>query len=213
MTFTLNQIAQTINRTPQSVYRLFKSNRELSNLLKEHTIKEGHNVYYDETIYEWFCQHYRVENKPLVENEVGVDNNNSASNENTETQRPYNDIIKELQANIASLKLELQAKEDIIESIKQANNSLNETNIALQNHISAQEKDIESKTQQIERLIVSNNALSITVNRAQQERMLLEAKKKNLFQRIKTKLLGEKKTDTIIAETAPEETQQEPEQQ
>ena len=198
MTFTLNQIAQTINRTPQSVYRLFKSNRELSSLLKEHTIKEGHNVYYDETIYEWFCQHYRVENKPLVENEVGVDNNNSASTEKSETQRPSNDIIKELQTNIASLKLELQAKEDIIESIKQAN-------IALQNHIEAQEKDIENKTQQIERLIVSNNALSITVNRAQQERLLAEAKKQNLFQRIKAKLLGEKKNNPIITETAPEE--------
>ena len=124
--------------------------------------------------------------------------------------------IEALQRENAAIGAELQAKEGIIKGLRQVNDSLKETNAALQgqfteltDRIAAQNRDIESKTQQIERLIVSNNALSITVHRAQQERLLAEAKKPSLLQRIKNRLLGQK--PAIIAEETPEAVEVEPE--
>ena len=183
MLYSMKQLESITGKAPQTLHRLMRQKKSLIELLPEHRIKlNDGKVFYDEAILEWFNSYFLLENQQTIENAVGADEKIDTENENTETQRPS------VNEKIAAMKAEIQAKEEIIESIKQAN-------IALQERIEAQERDIESKTQQIERLIVSNNALSITVNRAQQERMLLEAKKQNLFQRIKTKLLGEKKTE------------------
>jgi hypothetical protein len=100
--------------------------------------------------------------------------------------------------------------------MRQAYDSLKETNAALQgqladltDRIAAQGRELQNKTEQIERLIVSNNALSITVNRAQQERLLAQAKKPRLLDRIKNRLLGRK--PAINAEETPEAVEVEPE--
>lgn len=123
---------------------------------------------------------------------------------------------EETQRENETIKAELQAKDGIIEGLRQANESLTDTNAALRaqfaeltDRIAAQERVIDGQRQQIERLIVSNNALSITVNRAQQERLLTEAKKPSLLQRIKNRLLGQK--PAIIAEETPEAVEVEPE--
>ena len=116
----------------------------------------------------------------------------------------------------AAIEAELQAKEGIIEGMRQAYDSLKETNAALQgqladltDRIAAQGRELQNKTEQIERLIISNNALSITVNRAQQERLSAQAKKPRLLDRIKNRLLGRK--PAIIAEETPEAVEVEPE--
>lgn len=229
--YTIRDLMAISKTTDRAIRQLFddkKGNKELIQLKRNHIIKRQNRVYYDEVIYNWFVEYYRDKNSPLVESGVPDGKNISATEENPNitpaptapieaSAGPENEAIEELRANIAALEAKLEAKEGIIEGLRQANDSLKETNAALQgqfaeltDRIAAQEKDIESKTQQIERLIVSNNALSITVHRAQQERLLAEAKKPNLLQRIKNRLLGQK--PVIVAEEPPEAVNIEPEE-
>ena len=267
MLYSMKDLCSVSGTTPQSIHKLFKSNKELKALLEANTITEGRNKLYTQEVYDWFCRRY---SKPLMENSDTVGDfenaaaeipnitpapvketeaeateaeslkadlaakqaeleekeaaiadleqlNNSLTQENTALKATYQADLEAKDKEIAAIQADLKATAAIlegktaeVEGLIQARDSLTGENTALRGHfealegrIAAQEQELRSKQEQIERLIVSNNALSITVNRAQTERLLAEAKKQNIFVRIKNKLFGGKapSLDTVVEPT------------
>ena len=116
--------------------------------------------------------------------------------------------LKEAEGQIEAYKADLKIKTAEVEALTQARDSLTQANAAIQGkyeaqeaRIAAQAQEIEGQRQQIEHLIVSNNMLSITLNREQAARLLAEAKKPTLRERIKALLRG-KKADTVPVNTS-----------
>lgn len=111
--YSVKDIQKLIKRSPQSIYRLMKSNKELAALLPEHTINKGHNVFYDDTIYEWFKAHYMIEvspsaAEPLTENSVGGEISEAEAGENPISNPPPTQAYAEAMA----------AKDELIEELR-----------------------------------------------------------------------------------------------
>lgn len=219
-------------KTERAVRQLFKTNKTLKSAeFQAHIYRDEitNRVYYDEVIYNWIKEYYARKNQQLVEDEVGEGIEEAAHTEKPQTNPPLVDVkasanpeseqvetIKTLEAQIAKYEAELQIKTAEVDSLKQIRDSLTEANAALEGRFSAQEariaeqaQEIESNREQIQRLTVANQALSITVNREQTARLLAEAKKPPLLERIKRLLSG--KTAATATETAPEAVVIEPE--
>lgn len=173
--YSVKQIAEAIQRTPQSIYRLFKSNKELAALLERHTIKDGRNVYYDDTVYEWFCHYYLLneaegqaeENKPLVENGVVGGFEETQTEENPlDTPRPSADF-----ETIAA------AKDETIEALRQQIQALEqqlaEERASKAREISDLEKQLQDKEAERLHFITENSKLSSIIQAEKQERQQL----------------------------------------
>jgi hypothetical protein len=65
MLYSIKDLCSISETSPQSIHKLFKSNKELKALLEANTITEGRNKYYTQEVYDWFCRRY---SKPLMEN-------------------------------------------------------------------------------------------------------------------------------------------------
>lgn len=74
MYYTVKDLQKVSNTSLQSINKLFKSNSELRELVKEHKKVENRNVFYDEVIYEWFCRRYEKKIETLMENSEAGDN-------------------------------------------------------------------------------------------------------------------------------------------
>lgn len=199
--YSLKQIAEAINRTPQSIYRLFKSNKELKALLDTHTFKDGRNVYYDDTIFEWFSHYYILngaeekanEKKPLVENEVGGGFE--------ETQAP--NIPLDTPAPSADFEAIAAAKDETIEALRQQiqglEQQLAEERANKEREISVLEKQLQDKEAERLHFITENSKLSSIIQAEKQERQQLmlmlpppKPQRQSIGQRIKAFFSGNK---------------------
>lgn len=207
--YSLKQIAETIKRTPQSVYRLFNSNKELNALLEGHTIRDGHKVYYDEVIYNWFCSRYMIDkpaeetpqNQPLVESGVGVgqkENENPKNPDNTPAPSPdyeaiaaaKDETIAELRQRVAEYQTQIEGlehqlaeeKKTAAEAMTDLSNQINQKEGERIHFISENAKltaILAAEKQEKQKLIEDKNAL-------EQRILLLEApRRQSLGQRIK----------------------------
>lgn len=58
--YSIKELSSIVNKTPQALYQLIKQNQDLSTLLKEHSIKKGRSIKYDEEILKWLLDYYEV---------------------------------------------------------------------------------------------------------------------------------------------------------
>lgn len=92
MLYTAKDLLEVSKTSLQSINKLFKSNSELRELATEHRIVKKRNVFYDEIIYEWFCNRYgKHKNKDSVENGVGIGENKTEGANRPLLTAPIND--------------------------------------------------------------------------------------------------------------------------
>lgn len=115
--------------------------------------------------------------------------------------------LSEATGNFEAAQTRLDAMRQTCDSLTEANAALKSQCEALEgqiaaltDRIAAQKQELIEKNDQIKGLIYSNDALSLTVKEAQSERLLAEAKKQNIFVRLKNRLTG-KKPVIVAAET------------
>jgi hypothetical protein len=104
--YTINDIRDNVNVSLQSLYTLIKKNGEL---IKENSIRKQRKVYYNQTAMDFFTNYYNTEaipeTPPKAEEQA---ENGPSANSRIEALEAERDT---LQAEIASLRKQLEAKE------------------------------------------------------------------------------------------------------
>ena len=205
--YSIKDIQKLINRSPQSIYRLMKSNKELAALIPEHTINKGHNVFYDDTIYEWFRNHYMIEESPsaavpLTGTGVGWEISEPEAGVNPQTNPPpapdYAEIIAAKDELIAELRRQLSS----LEAEKAEEKARHEQEIADLQH------DLSNKEAERLHFVSENDTLIklLAAEKQEKQRLLLmlpppQEEKKTIYQRIR----GLFKRNTETEEAARDE--------
>lgn len=189
--YSIKDIQKLIKRSPQSIYRLMKSNKELSALMPEHTINKGHNVFYDDTIYEWFRNHYMIEESPsaadpLTETGVGGEISGTEAGENPQTNPPPSPDYAEAMAAKDELIAELRRQVSSLEAEKAEEKARHEQEIA------DIEQDLRNKEAERLHFVSENDTLVklLAAEKQEKQRLLLmlpppEKQKRTLGQRIR----------------------------
>lgn len=63
MNYSINELAKRVEKTPQAIYYLAKHSKEFQSVAKEHTIKSGKAIRYDEAVLEFLINYYGIESK------------------------------------------------------------------------------------------------------------------------------------------------------
>ena len=134
--YSIKDLTSISNTTERAVRNLFKSNKELKELVTEHTITEKRNVFYDSVVYEWFCIRYKKSNnekiEPLTENKVGKGISNEEKQNRLEPSSPVNvrqeneakKELKELQIKYDELKTQFEKIENERQELLKQNGNL-----------------------------------------------------------------------------------------
>ena len=189
--YSIKDIQALTNRSPQSLYRLMKSNRELAALMPEHSKKRGHNTLYDETIYQWFVFYYDLteppaENEPLTEVSVGGGLSEIEAEDNPQTTPPLAPDYAEA----------LAAKDELIAELRRQVSGL-ETQIAEdkaqhEQEIADLQQDLNNKEAERLHFVSENDTLVrlLAAEKQEKQRLLLmlpppKKEKRTLGQRIR----------------------------
>lgn len=158
--YSLNDIQELTQITPQSIYRLMKSNKELKSLVEAHKIRAGNNVYYDSAVYEWFKERYQGQVKSVPADEIpsAIDYEAIIASKD--------EMIEELRRQIEQLKTDAENAKAIHEREKEE----------LQKVINDKEAE------RVFFISENSKALAIISN---QQQLLLSAPKRTIRERIK----------------------------
>ncbi len=189
--YSIKDIQTLTNRSPQSLYRLMKSNKELAALMPEHTKKRGHNTLYDDTIYQWFVSYYDIteppaENEPLTEESVGGGLSEAEAEANPQTMPPPTADYAEAMAAKDELIAELRRQVSSLEAEKAEEKARHEQEIA------DIEQDLRNKEAERLHFVSQNDNLVklLAAEKQEKQRLLLmlpppEKQKRTLGQRIR----------------------------
>lgn len=122
MLYTAKDLLEVSKTSLQSINKLFKSNSELRELATEHRIVKNRNVFYDEIIYEWFCNRYgKQKNKDGVEDGEGIgENKTKGANRPLLTAPTNDDELRQITEEKERLLAELKEMKDKYETIQTA---------------------------------------------------------------------------------------------
>ena len=140
--YSMKQLEELLDTTPQTIHRLLRQNTELKELSVEHiTRKEGRKVFYDDTILEWLKGYFGIENADSSTQAAGGPDNSTNSGGTTERQEEAHtggteekhtggaeekpergpqeeQSIEQLQRRIKDLEAQIQNKDKIIEELE-----------------------------------------------------------------------------------------------
>lgn len=132
--YSMKQLEELLDTTPQTIHRLLRQNTELKELSVEHIIKkEGRKVFYDDAILEWLKGYFGIENtEGKTQAAGGPDNSgiaggtterneeaNAGGTEEKQKQEPHEgQNIELLRQIIKDLEAQIQSKDKQIEDLE-----------------------------------------------------------------------------------------------
>lgn len=120
MLYTAKDLLEVSETSLQSINKLFKSNSELRELATEHRIVKNRNVFYDEIIYEWFCNRYgKQKNKDGVEDGEDIgENKTEGANRPLLTAPTNDDELRQITDEKERLSAELEEMKGKFEALQ-----------------------------------------------------------------------------------------------
>ncbi len=140
--YSMKQLQELLDTTPQTIHRLLRQNTELKKLSVEHIIKkEGRKVFYDDVILEWLKNYFGIANGEVRTQAAGgpdtstswggtTERNEEATaggheekhtggtEEKPEQEPQENKSIEQLQRIIKDLEAQIQSKDKLIEDLE-----------------------------------------------------------------------------------------------
>ena len=163
--YTINDISTKCNVSLQSLYSLIKKNKEFIN---ENSTRKQRKIYYNQTAMDFFTSYYQVDSPSSGNEEEEQESTIKKSNEEEGQNAPVKSAREE--EGQESLKAEISALKAEIDTLK---------------------AQLEAKEKERLELLRQNGALILTIQQAQQERMLLlPTPKKSFADKVKSMFKG-----------------------
>ena len=123
MAYSMKQLQTITGKPPQTLNRLMRRNESLIALLPEHREKLNNGqVFYDDTILNWFIEYFQIETGPAVEDAVGGGEiEQEADKIPQDSPRPSSNdaLIDELRRQVDELEEQVEKKDKVIAELEQ----------------------------------------------------------------------------------------------
>lgn len=123
MAYSMKQLQTITGKPPQTLNRLMRRNESLIALLPEHREKLNNGqVFYDDTILNWFIEYFQIETGPAVEDAVGGgETEQEADKIPQDSPRPSSNdaLIDELRRQVDELEELVERKDKVIADLEE----------------------------------------------------------------------------------------------